>query len=58
MKNEIHSVYIRTSFGRTLFLVQKQSNGKFHFQMDSCDAELSRNDLKALISEIEEVLSE
>lgn len=58
MKNKIHSVHIRTTFGITSFWVQKQDNGKFHFQMDSCNAELSRKNLKELISEIEQVLSE
>ncbi|WP_281513151.1 hypothetical protein [Bacteroides acidifaciens] len=58
MKNKIHSVYIRTALGTTSFWVQKQDDGKFHFQMDSCEAELSRKNLKELISEIEQVLSE
>lgn len=58
MKSKIHSIHIKSKFGTTSFWIQKQDNGKFHFQMDSCDSELSRKDLKKLISEIEQVISE
>lgn len=51
-KNKLHSMCIKTDGGITLFSIQRQANGKFHFQMDSCEAILSKSDLKQLISEI------
>lgn len=45
-------------FGTTSFWIQKQDDGKFHFQMDSSEPHLSRKDLKLLVLEIEQALSE
>ena len=48
----------KLKFGTTSFWIQKQDNGKYHFQMDSCESDLSRKDLKKLAAEIEKCLSE
>ena len=45
-------------FGTTSIWIQKQDDGKFHFQMDSSESHLSRKDLKLLVLEIEQALSE
>lgn len=58
MKNSLHFMQINSRFGTTSFWIQKQDNGKFHFQMDSSESDLSRKDLKKLAAEIEKCLSE
>lgn len=58
MKNKLHSVHVKSKFGTTSFWIQKQDDGKFHFQMDSSESHLSRKDLKLLVLEIEQALSE
>ncbi len=58
MKSKLHFVQVKSEFGTTSFWIQKQDDGKFHFQMDSAEADLSRKDLKMLMSEIEKALSE
>ena len=58
MQNRIHFIQINSKFGTTSFWIQKQDNGKYHFQMDNCESDLSRKDLKKLAAEIEKCLSE
>lgn len=58
MENKLHFLNIKTELGTTSFWVQKQNDGKYHFQMDSCETELKRKELRALVFTIEQALSE
>lgn len=39
MKKKLHSLNVKTEFGTISFWIQKRNDGKYHFQMDSCEAE-------------------
>lgn len=58
MEKKLHSLHVKTEFGTTSFWIQKQNDGKYHFQMDSCETELKHKDLRALVSTIEQALLE
>lgn len=58
MKKKLHSLNVKTEFSTISFWIQKRNDGKYHFQMDSCEAELKYKDLKKLVSIIEQAISE
>lgn len=56
-KNKLHTLSIKTKLGTIYFWIQKQNDGTFCFQMDSCEAHLSRSDLKRLMDEIKSAIT-
>lgn len=55
-KSKLHTLSIETKFGPTFFFIQKQSDGTYNFQMDSCETILSNTDLKKLIEVIKKAI--
>lgn len=55
VKSKINAIYLEDG---TRISICRQEDGKYHFQMDDCEAELRHKEIKELIAFLQNALKE